>query len=223
MRLKPGLSVDKIDTIAKALASAIGNNDVKGDIFNLNDRLKQIESIVTTLHFLCCFDSSGNDFVFFQFTSFDDCKHSRADQRHCNSPFPWFGSNRHYPYFRLGSIHTGDRIIVPREHSRLHSGMDNFEPARFGDASSSQWIFSIRGSHVDHRISVVVWCFVCGVPSEVLRPAVYSKAIARLTKYTYTSISVGESDLFLRCILRIYVRVVWASWYGTSDIKCIWN
>ena len=130
---------------------------------------------------LCRFDSSRNDVVFFQFTSVYDCKHSGADQRHCNSPFPWFGSNRHYPYFRLGSIHTSDRIIVPREHSRLHSGMDNFEPARFGDASSSQWIFSIRGSHVDHRISVAVWCYVCGVPSEVLRPAVHRKATARLT------------------------------------------
>lgn len=51
VRLKPGLSVDKIDTIAKTLASAIGNNNVKGNVFNLNDRLKQIESIVTTINF----------------------------------------------------------------------------------------------------------------------------------------------------------------------------
>ncbi len=51
VRLKPGLSVDKIDTIAKTLASAIGKNNVKGNVFNLNDRLKQIESIVTTINF----------------------------------------------------------------------------------------------------------------------------------------------------------------------------
>ena len=29
----------------------IGNNNVKGNVFNLNDRLKQIESIVTTINF----------------------------------------------------------------------------------------------------------------------------------------------------------------------------
>merc|ERR1711871_669644 len=51
VRLKPNLSVAKVDTIAKTLSSVLGRKDVKGKIFNLNDRLKQIESIVTTINF----------------------------------------------------------------------------------------------------------------------------------------------------------------------------
>jgi ABC-type antimicrobial peptide transport system permease subunit len=49
--LETNLATDEIDTIAKTVSSAIGKNNVQGRIFNLNDRLRQIESIVTTINY----------------------------------------------------------------------------------------------------------------------------------------------------------------------------
>jgi ABC-type antimicrobial peptide transport system permease subunit len=49
LRLKPGLSEDEVDTIAKSLSGAVKDKSVQGSVFNYNDRLQQIESSVETI------------------------------------------------------------------------------------------------------------------------------------------------------------------------------
>ena len=50
IRLKPGLSIDEVDKVAKTIAGAIAKNDIQGYVFNMNDRLSRLEDTAATIN-----------------------------------------------------------------------------------------------------------------------------------------------------------------------------